>query len=541
MLQIELKKILFYQKGLMTILLCLLAYTVLVLCRGYDSSYLLDRKEDVYLSYMERWQGGITEEKAQEMKTEYDAVNRSNAGNKEVFMTVYNQYYYAKENTACRYLMDERGWNTLLTHDGLNFILLFCLLALSVPVFCGEYQCGMNQILRSCRNGRNRIARIKLLTIMALAVYVAALFQLIDFLVLSAEAGLDGASYPLQSLRFFERSPYYITIGQAYTIVVLCRCLGAAWFALLTALLSNLFRRVILTAFSGIVVSVMPHLIGSSFIKYILPVPAGLLAGTGYLWGTLSETGYDESWNLTEIVTFRGVEPKELGLLLIAALIIIGGMFYAGIRCYVGKRNLRILHSRTTVAILALLFAVSLSGCARSGKSEITYDFLLDTTQGENTAYSVTLDMVDNKIYAADKQSGETIMLNRNPFPSDKTISSIFVDETACYYCEQGYAGKGFQIYRIDLKDFSERLYFSNTADNTADFWGLNRHSLTEDEILADSGMVSSFMVDGDYIYYLQDKQLWKVCRFTGHETEAISDTGNAESLTYKNGKIVTA
>lgn len=291
MLQIELKKILFYQKGLMTILLCLLAYTVLVLCRGYDSSYLLDRKEDVYLSYMERWQGEITEEKAQEMKTEYDAVNRSNAG----------------------------------------------------------------------------------------------------------------------------------------------------------------------------------------------------------------------------------------------------------IRCYVGKRNLRILHSRTTVAILALLFAVSLSGCARSGKSEITYDFLLDTTQGENTAYSVTLDMVDNKIYAADKQSGETIMLNRNPFPSDKTISSIFVDETACYYCEQGYAGKGFQIYRIDLKDFSERLYFSNTADNTADFWGLNRHSLTEDEILADSGMVSSFMVDGDYIYYLQDKQLWKVCRFTGHETEAISDTGNAESLTYKNGKIVTA
>lgn len=194
MLQIELKKILFYQKGLMTILLCLLAYTVLVLCRGYDSSYLLDRKEDVYLSYMERWQGEITEEKAQEMKTEYDAVNRSNAGNKEVFMTVYNQYYYAKENTACRYLMDERGWNTLLTHDGLNFILLFCLLALSVPVFCGEYQCGMNQILRSCRNGRNRIARIKLLTIMALAVCVAALFQLIDFLVLSAKAGLDGAS-----------------------------------------------------------------------------------------------------------------------------------------------------------------------------------------------------------------------------------------------------------------------------------------------------------------------------------------------------------
>ena len=35
-----------------------------------------------------------------------------------------------------------RGDGTLLTHDGVNVILLLFLLALCVPVFCGEYQCG---------------------------------------------------------------------------------------------------------------------------------------------------------------------------------------------------------------------------------------------------------------------------------------------------------------------------------------------------------------------------------------------------------------
>ena len=81
--------------------------------------------------------------------------------------------------------MDERGWDTLLTHDGVNVILLLFLLALCVPVFCGEYQCGMAQILRSCRNGRGRLAGIKLGVMAALAVLATALFQLVQFVVVS--------------------------------------------------------------------------------------------------------------------------------------------------------------------------------------------------------------------------------------------------------------------------------------------------------------------------------------------------------------------
>lgn len=115
----------------------------------------------------------------------------------------------------------------------------------------------------------------------ALSILATALFQLVQFVVVALSVGLDGASYPLQSLSFFEHSPYLISVGQAYGIVVLSRCLGAAWFAILIALLSILFRQTVLTTFSGIAVSILPHLIGGSFLKYVLPLPAGLLGRTG--------------------------------------------------------------------------------------------------------------------------------------------------------------------------------------------------------------------------------------------------------------------
>lgn len=534
MLQVELKKILFHHKGLLLLLIALAAYAVFCIGSGYDSSYVIDQNEDTYLAYMERWQGEITEEKAQEMEAEYAEATRSDDGRKAAFLTIYNQYYYAKEDPAHRFLMDERGWDTLLTHDGVNVILLLFLLALCVPVFCGEYQCGMAQILRSCRNGRWRLAGIKLGSMATLAFFVAALFQLVQFVVVALSVGLDGASYPLHSLSFFESSPYLISIGQAYGIVVLSRCLGAAWFAILIALLSILLRQTVLATFSGIAISILPHLIGGSFLKYVLPLPAGLLAGTGYVWGTLTEIGYDEDWNLIDIVTFPGITPEQFDFLMVLFLAIICLLIWLCLRFYVGRRKAISARPLLTV-VLILCMTVSLTGCGQSNSGEITHDFLTDASKGENSAYTVELDMVKNTITATSKATGETILLTRGPFGQFGAISSIYVGEDACYYASNGEAGDGFQIYRIDFKNFSTRLFFSTGSDNTATFWGLLDHEPTVDELLADVGSITSFVVNGNYIYYLLGGRLYKVFRWTGYETVIVSSTEKMQSLEYEN------
>ena len=103
-------------------------------------------------------------------------------------------------------------------------------------------------------------------------------------------------------------------------------------------------------------------------------------------------------------------------------------------------------------------------------------------------------------------------------------------DEDACYYASSGEVGDGFQIYRIDLKDFSTRLYFSTGSDNTATFWGLFDHEPTVDELLADVGS-TSFVIDGNYIYYLQGGRLYKVFRWTGWETVVVPNVEGMHSL----------
>lgn len=55
MLQVELKKILFHHKGLLLLLIALAAYAVFCVGSGYDSSYVIDRNEDTYLT---TWNAG---------------------------------------------------------------------------------------------------------------------------------------------------------------------------------------------------------------------------------------------------------------------------------------------------------------------------------------------------------------------------------------------------------------------------------------------------------------------------------------------------
>lgn len=480
MLKIEWKKLWFYQRGVMILLLSLLAYAVLCLISGCDSTKAIMQNEAAYLSYMQRWQGEMNDQKAAEMQAEYDALNHADdwevQETKSAFMEVYNQYYYAKENPSRRFLMDERGWNTLLTHDGVNFLLVLCLLALCVPVFCGEYSCQMDQLLRSCRNGREQLAKYKLLIMAVTAMSATLLFQGVQFLVVGMTVGLSGLSYPLQSLSFFETSPYILTIGQAYGIVVLCRVAGAAWLAVMIAFLSVWCRGTVLTIFAGISVSLLPHLLGSNFLKYILPLPAGLLSGTGYLWGTLTEPRYNADYTeIHDVVIFRGVAPNEFCVLLGLFAVVLLILLFFTVQRYVGRKSGVGVRIPICAVLLMSLSFLLLTGCSGETLAESVYDFFGNNDHGENADYTIELNLMENAIYATERKSGDAVLLNRSTFQPQGDIFAIYVTESTCYYAMQNTSGtgEGVWVYGVDLHDFSERLVYSNVPDNIANFWGL--------------------------------------------------------------------
>ncbi len=480
MLKIELKKLWFYQHGVIILLFSLLAYAIICLASGFDSTKAIAQNEAAYLSYIQRWQGKLNEQKVSEMQEEYyrlnHAGNQEMQANKAVFMEVYNQYYYAKEDPSRRFLVDERGWNTILTHDSVNFLLVLCLSALCVPVFCGEYSCQMDKLLRSCRNGREQLAEYKLMIMAAAAMIAVLLFQGVQFLTVAMTAGLSGFSYPLQSLSFFETSPYTLTIGQAYVIVVLCRIAGAAWFAVMTAFLSVWCRKTVLTIFSTISLSIFPHLFGDSFFKYVLPLPSGLLAGTGYLWGTLTVPRYNDDYTeINDAVIFRGLSQKEFCALLGLFAVVILILLFFTVRRYAGRKPQAVIRIPICAVLIVSLSFLLLTGCAGERKIESVYDFFGNSDYGENADYTIKLDMLENTIYATIRQSGEAVLLNRSTFQPQGDIFAIYVTESTCYYAVQNTSGtgEGVWVYGVDLYDFSEWLAYSNVPDNTADFFGL--------------------------------------------------------------------
>ena len=173
-----------------------------------------------------------------------------------------------------------------------------------------------------------------------------------------------------------------LTIGQAYGVVVLCRVAGAAWFAVVIALISVSCRKTVLTIFAGISVSLLPHLFGGGFLKYVLPLPAGLLAGTGYLWGTLTEPRFNADFSeIKDVVVFRGVSPKEFLVLLVMFSIVLLLLLAFTVRRYVGRKlsvTIRLSRRAVLMSILSLLF---LTGCSGRVSTATACDFRL-TGQG---------------------------------------------------------------------------------------------------------------------------------------------------------------
>ena len=121
-------------------------------------------------------------------------------------------------------------------------------------------------------------------------------------------------------------------------------------------------------------------------------------------------------------------------------------------RSYVGRKKIKPVRSLFVFSAF-FLSMFSLTGCSQSDSNEFSYNLLGDTSQGENSNYTVELDMVENTITATNKVTGKTILLTRDPFDQYGSISSIYVDENACYYTTQGNVGDGFEIYKINLKN----------------------------------------------------------------------------------------
>ncbi len=578
----EWKKIFIKQRGIWIIIIMVLLKVVLTLVSGFDSHDIINRNSNGYSFYINQYKGKLTEKMEKEIRAEYYAVGHA-AGeledlsrqwlegkidkiqyesmskkcyerqkNSAVFHVVYNQFYYTSQAPDERYMMDGRGWSTLLNHDKPDFLLLLCLIILLTPVFCNEYESGMNALLLSSKNGKYRTCVHKLVAGIAISVGITVLFSVVEFVCIDALIGLKDGGFPLQSLEFFQNSEYRITLNQAFLAVISLRIMGSMLLAACISLVGILSRKSIVTLFAGSVLAFLPHILlkGNSLLYY-LPLPSGLLTGVGYIWGTSFISTIDQHGNAVDIIQFQQISKEMLSLLMVGYAVETGLLLLYCLKKYSG-RTCKLLSSGSKMRMKMLCYYLCIivscscvfTGCKEQVKSgnDFTVNTLESLKYGETDTYKIYFDSAEENITAEHKQSGEIMDVIRDPLGRDTSLCAIFVHNNLCYYLSRIPQVDGIRIYVIDMNHMETRLVFNNVKENDEDFFGI----LSEvKNVISDSDgalktalPVFCFFIDDDYIYYGVDSQLFQINRATEKERVVSLAVAEWRSLYYHNGDV---
>lgn len=318
----ELKKVLFKKKMLVFIVAAILI-KVLLLVFSSDKSFVVKfEKDGFYRKTIEQLSGGLTEEKEMlilekyslidETETKcaeilnsyangeisYDKFNsRLNAcneilENRKETEALYGQYLVVKKDSEHRYFTLQNGWNTLLSHDSPDFLLVVLVIIAVIPVFCMDSSYDMNGILKCCEKGRARLCISKILGGVIITAICVCAFKLCEIIFCALRYGLPDWSFPVQSISQYSSSGYEISLGTLVLIQLANRLFGFVYLALIVMFLSSLTEKSLPSAFFSLAVVILPYFVFSGVKRYSFPMPLGYMLSTGFLQGVVRNEAF---------------------------------------------------------------------------------------------------------------------------------------------------------------------------------------------------------------------------------------------------------
>lgn len=312
----ELRKSFIHKRG-WVILLFLLVSQIFVYGFGTQSyNFQVERYREQYESYLSSFGGKIDEQKEKALIEEENRISAAEEGlislfqkmysgeytpeeydkgleeyrnvyqEKIAFQQIQNQYDYARQDVEHRYIIDENGWFALMQENSLNFLLIFCVIILTVYVFSGEYETQMYGIISCTPNGKSRTAGAKLAVCLTYAGACGMITVAVCILSAFVKYGLHNWTYPLQSVQFFSACQYDLTIWQGFLLSWCFKVFALCIISMMTSFFTVLLKRGVYALFVSVLAVILPYFIFD--IKFILKfIPyLGLSFGGLYFRGT---------------------------------------------------------------------------------------------------------------------------------------------------------------------------------------------------------------------------------------------------------------
>lgn len=508
-----------------------------------------------YDSYLEKCGGRLDEEKTEYILGQYNRLNQVSKNvndleeqyeqgqitrdayleqlnqisqlkqEQETIKLFYSKYQYAVENSEQRYIVDENGWTKLLTEERMDYLLVLLLFLITVPLFCVEYETEMHYLQLCSKNGRLCLAVIKIIMISVLAALLSLLFSLVEFIYYKNVYGLSFGYAPIQSLPFFQESPYSFTFMQLWGTITATRMVGAVFLCIIIMAVSVMARKSLLSIIGSALLVVIPGILSNTGrLKYMLPFPTGFLYGSGYFFPDiydyrLVEEG--ENLDVEKYVSFSAFTRQHLYVIAIAALVIMCFLIGFVICRYLGMR-----HVKGRKRVMAVLLAACAMTMCTSGCSPVDDNRKEEFYQNSYVTSAVITDQYyfyaeESNIIGQDLETGEEFFILRDVFEQQDSTSqfavSFFATNQYLYYAKD-YINE-LQIYRVDLTDFSEQCLYTKS-------YRVEKTDCSYDLVFVTSG--SFFVHDsisGYYYYIDRENGKWTSLGNVGYLT--LGDYGN--------------
>jgi hypothetical protein len=296
--------------------------------------------------------------------------------------------YYVKENTARHYFIDYMPWTQVFQNYGFDFLLMLCVLVMSVNAVMIEFNADMTIINSVSVKGNKYSGISKIIVVIIATAIITLILSAIYISVFSFKYNLTGFDYPLESLKSYSGSVKGLTIGKAYLLLTVVKIFGYCSFAVFTIFFSVLIKKSAPTMTLSLALVLAPMYILNSEtegqLRYLLPLPLGAMMSTGYIKGT------DKS-DYTGDFFFREISYFQMFLVFaILFIITIVMSIYVSKKLSGKKLNIK-FNKKAVMAFRCLCTAMLLCSCSANYKFEkADSSYVVDNDN--NTVYSKTDD-----------------------------------------------------------------------------------------------------------------------------------------------------
>lgn len=496
----------------------------------------------VQTAYKQYFDGLISQDMLEEnVKTPLATLERRSG-----FNVIYEQYLYARQDPAHRYLLNTNGWEALLCRDGLDIPLILVLFLLLAPIYCDEGKSQMDMLSLTMKKGGTCLSKYKILYSVLVVLLLNMGSTIVELLFVAGKYGLSNGDFPLQSISYYETSIKELSLWEAYFLIIALKAAGSLCldtFVLFGTALTKKYAPVLLGCMAAVFLPVYGF---SQTIRYKLPGPAGFLTASGFLRG--EQTAVD-SLTGESVIVFGEISLRGLLLRLVLTAALCLFMITAVQWKNASKWKRHSFHtvSKLSVLCVAAFLAVGLSGCAGPALEEIPEYNLSDAGHYETDDYRIEAKEDENlelHLIVEDKHTGKQFPLVRDAFEdSYKVMPCIYGNGDHVYYIKMTVDKSETILYsmyehllvqEVNLKDFSERtvLKLRMNEKNLLEAVSWTR-STDWSYYLSFLG----FFLDEDYVYFISSGNISRVSYLTG-KREVLIEAPQLSSVAYDGQNI---